>query len=100
MTADPRELLSGPPRYLPPELADLLRDALARVDDAETRRAVRKLAEAAFDAGFALGFDDPTPDVDRRQNSTGYSYSAAAVHTAAEPMYDTLQSRTERVQLP
>lgn len=98
---DPRDLLSGPPRYLPPELADLLRGLLGNVGDSDLRRALRKFGEACFDAGYALGIDDPTPDEDRRQPSTGYSYSVAAVHhDTGSPTYDRLHRGSERVSIP
>lgn len=76
---DPHSLLDGPPRYLPPELVDLLRGLVGGMSDAALRLALRKWGEACFEAGYGLAMDDPTPDDERRitgpnLRTTGYGY--------------------------
>lgn len=83
--SDPHTLLGGPPRYLPPELVDLLRGLVGDMPDPVLRLALRKWGEACFEAGYGLAMDDPTPDDERR--ITGPSFRAAGYG------YGTLQTR-------
>lgn len=53
--------LAGPPRYLPPELADLLTaDVIRTISDTTVRRRIRRWGEACFAAGFGDGYADLT----------------------------------------
>lgn len=57
--------LAGPPRYLPPELADLLTgDVLVGVGDGTLRRRIRRWGEACFAAGYGTGYADLTGATD------------------------------------
>lgn len=97
---DPRRLLEGPPTYLPPELADLLRSLLTGVTDRALRLAIRRWGEACFQAGYASGFEDPSDEEDRGAATTTYTargYGLATVQhhppaTSDTPAFDALNS--------